>query len=120
MVPNTSNSLNLLQPMRAVVDECRSEGVRVVGGDVLGAAEIVTLIVAPERDAGFVGVVEDIAAGDGRLGTEIVIDASVVVVLCRNSADRCGLEVKCAILGIRQRFDIRGTPELPCSRRTVG
>ena len=87
-MPKISVSKNLCHPPR---NSLMSVGPKVwvqVLAIVLGAAQVVALVVAPERDAGFVGVVENIASGERIPGGEVVVDARVVVVLFGDGARR--------------------------------
>ena len=68
------------------VDQRRPDQARPGDGDVLGAPEVIALVVTPDRRASFIGVVENVAAGDLVLGRQVVIDASGEVLLLRDGA----------------------------------
>src|SRR5262249_33657145 len=70
-----------------LVDQRGAKGVGFGDGDTLGASEIITLVVAPEGDAGLVRVVEEIASGDHVVAGKVVIDARSVVALMGDGAE---------------------------------
>ena len=91
-MPKTSASLKRCQPPRNSLISVGREDVGPGSGDVLRAAEVVALVVAPERGAGFVGVVEQIAAGELVFARQGVIDAGGEVLAGGDGAERRGHE----------------------------
>ena len=110
VVPKTSASLKRCQPPRSFVDERGAEGVGPGDRHVLRAAQVVALVVAPDGRAGFVGVVEDVAAGDLVLAAKGCDRRGAEVVLPGSRAGRRGGEVEHAVAGVRQRLEIQERP----------
>ena len=87
------------------VDQRGTDDVRPRGGDVLGAAQVVPLVVAPDRGAGFVRVVEQVPAEELVFAGEGAIDAAQEVLLGGSGAGRGGREIEGSVAGIGERLE---------------
>src|SRR5262249_55423424 len=69
------------------VDESRAESMDIGAGRILGCAQVVPLVVSPDRDLSFVSVVVDITARDHIAWRKRVIDARGIIALPGSRAD---------------------------------
>src|SRR5262245_43944615 len=74
---------------------------------VLRAAQVVALVVAPERNTRFVRVVENIASGKRVPGREQMVDTTGVIVLRRKGAAGRGGEVLRSHLRVGLRHELQ-------------
>ena len=93
-------------PAPQLVDEGRAERVGPCAHNVLRAAQVVALVVAPERNTGLVSVVEDIPPGQRVVAGEDMVDTRVVIVLRGNGAGRSAREVLRPHLRVGQRHEL--------------
>src|SRR5262245_54616141 len=81
--------LTELMPAAAqLIDERSTESMRPRRRIILRTAEVIALIMAPVRNSGFKGIVENVAARDSIFRRETMIDARGVIVLPRDGAPR--------------------------------
>ena len=83
-----------------LIDERRTEGVGIGSVRVLTGAEVVTLVVTPYGDLGFVGIVEDVVGRNDVALVECVIHAARIVALPRSGAVWRDLIIQRADLGV--------------------
>ena len=82
------------------------------GRDILGAPQVVALVMAPDGRAGLVGVVEDVASGDQILARKRVVDAPREVFLPGNSAGRSGHVIEHSVACIGQGLELEESERL--------
>ena len=100
-----------------LIDQRRSEGMGPGAHEILRPAQVVALVVAPERDAGFVSVIEDVTTRQCVRAGEDMIDATVVVVLFRDGAGGSAGEVLGPYLGVGKRHELEKSQRLTTQPR---
>ena len=87
-----------------LVDQRRANRLRVGRREVLRTSQVVALVVSPERDAGFIGVVEHVSSRQLIIRRELVVDASRVIILLGHSAEGRAQVVERAVRRVRTRY----------------
>ena len=90
---------------------------RVRRAQVLRPAQVVALVMAPERNLGFVSVVESVVPGEHVSGRKVMIDARGEVLLAGGRAGRVREEVEGPVAGVRQSLKLQERQRLRAQQR---